>query len=249
MGLAALRMAIAIDVRHVLPVIRVPTLILQRASNPLVPTSSGRFLNEHITNSKYVELPGADFFLFTHEPHISLEEIEEFVTGSRPQIDFDRMLATVLFTDIVRSTELLSEMGDRAWRQLLDRHHAAIRSALSRFGGREIDTAGDGFLATFDGPARAIRCACAARDAVKRLGISIRAGLHTGEVELRGNDVAGLTVHTGARVAALADADEVLVSSTVADLVGGTGIAFEERGTHRLKGVPGEWALLAVTSV
>ena len=175
-----------------------------------------------------------------------LDEVEEFLTGARRGAEPDRVLATVLFTDIVGSTERAAAVGDRRWRELLQSHHAAVRRELERFRGNEVDTAGDGFLATFDGPARAIRCATAIQDSAETLGLAIRAGVHTGECEMRGNDVSGIAVHTGARVAALAGAGEVLVSSTVRDLVAGSGIEFEDRGVHELKGVPGEWHLYAV---
>jgi class 3 adenylate cyclase len=176
-----------------------------------------------------------------------VDEVEEFLTGHRPVHEPDRVLATVLFTDIVGSTEKATEVGDRRWRELLDQHHSLVRRQLERFHGREVDTAGDGFLATFDGPARAIRCADSLRVGVRALGLEIRAGLHTGECEAVADGVRGIAVHTGARVAALASAGEVLVSSTVKDLVAGSGIEFEDRGTHELKGVPGEWRLYAVS--
>jgi class 3 adenylate cyclase len=175
-----------------------------------------------------------------------VEEVEEFLTGSRQAREIDRVLATVLFTDIVGSTELAAHLGDRGWRDLLEAHHAAIRRELLRMRGREIATAGDGFLATFDGPARAIRCACAIHEAVKSLGLSLRAGLHTGECEIMGDDVGGIAVHIGARVAEMAQPGEVLVSGTVKDLVAGSGLRFTERGTHSLKGIPGEWRLYRV---
>jgi class 3 adenylate cyclase len=185
-----------------------------------------------------------------HVPFIDadqiLDEVEEFLTGTRPAREPDRVLATVLFTDIVDSSQRAAELGDRAWRELLGVHHAAVRRQLERFQGREVDTAGDGFLASFDGPARAVRCAYAIREAVGELGLEVRAGLHTGEVELADGKVTGIAVHTGARVAALAAPGEVLVSNTVKDLVAGSGLEFDDRGTHELKGVPGEWRLYAV---
>jgi class 3 adenylate cyclase len=192
-----------------------------------------------------VELAG-DVHVPLVDPDQVLDEVEEFVTGRRPAPDPDRVLATVLFTDIVGATDRAAAMGDRGWRELLDRHDALVRRELDRFQGREVDTAGDGFLATFDGPARAIRCAHSIREAVRGLGLEVRAGLHTGECELAGEQVRGIAVHTGARVAALSRPSEVLVSSTVKDLVAGSGIEFEDRGTHQLKGVPGEWRLYAV---
>jgi class 3 adenylate cyclase len=201
---------------------------------------------DNIADARFVEVPGSDDFMWAGDPDAVLEEIQEFLTGVRPAPEPDRVLATVLFTDIVGSTEEAARRGDRGWRDLLDQHHALVRRELERFRGREIDTSGDGFLATFDGPARAIRCAGAISAGVRSLGLEVRAGLHTGEVELVGSDVAGIAVHIGARVAALAGAGEVLVSSTVKDLVAGSGIEFEDRGVHALKGVPGEWRLFAV---
>jgi class 3 adenylate cyclase len=195
---------------------------------------------------KYVELPGENHIAFIDGDDI-LDEIREFLTGVREPAEPDRVLATVLFTDIVGSTERARELGDRRWRELLDRHHELVRRDLARFRGTEIDTAGDGFFATFDGPARAIRSAKAITESVRGLGLEIRAGLHTGEVELAGDAVRGIAVHTGARVAAQAGPSEVLVSQTVKDLVAGSGIELEDRGAHELKGVPGEWRLYAVT--
>jgi class 3 adenylate cyclase/pimeloyl-ACP methyl ester carboxylesterase len=240
------RMNAEIDVRHVLPAIGVPTLVLHRAEDRDIPVEVGRYLAEHIPGAKYVELPGVDHFPFVGDADALLDEIEEFLTGVRPVAEPDRVLATVLFTDIVRSTERAAELGDRRWRDLLESHYAVVRRELGRFRGREVKTAGDGFLATFDGPARAIRCACAITDSVRPLGLQIRAGLHTGECELMGDDVGGIAVHIGARVAAGAEPGEVLVSSTVKDLVAGSGIRFVDRGAHTLKGVPGEWRLFGV---
>jgi pimeloyl-ACP methyl ester carboxylesterase/class 3 adenylate cyclase len=234
------------DVRHVLPSIRVPTLIVHRKDNRLVDVGHGRYLAEHIPGARYVEVSGADYFPFVGDSDAILAEIEEFVTGVRRAPDPDRVLATVLFTDIVGSTERAVKIGDRRWRELLDAHHALVRAQLRRFRGREIDTAGDGFLATFDGPARAVRCAQAVRDGVRGLGLEVRAGLHTGEVELVDGGIGGIAVHIGARVSAVAGGGEVVVSSTVKDLVAGSGIAFEDRGEHELKGVPGRWRLHAV---
>ena len=240
-----MRMGMGIDVRDVLPAVKVPTLVLHRTEDPICHVENGRYTAAHITGARYVELPGSD-----HAPWVNgddiIAEIREFLTGVREPAEPDRVLATVLFTDIVGSTERAAEMGDRRWSDLLERHHAAVRNELGRFRGREIDTAGDGFFATFDGPARAIRCACAIRDSVHRLGIQIRAGVHAGECELADGKMRGITVHTGARVAGMADAGEVLVSSTVKDLVAGSGLAFEDRGYHELKGVPGEWRLYSV---
>lgn len=233
------------DVRHVLPSIRVPTLIVHRKDSRLIDVGHGRYLAEHIPGARYREVPGADYFPFVGDADAILAEIEEFLTGARRAPESDRILATVLVTDIVGSTERAVELGDRRWRELLDSHHARVRLELERFRGREIDTAGDGFLATFDGPARAIRCAEAVRGSVGELGLEVRAGLHTGEVELAGDNVRGIAVHTAARIAGLAESGEVLASSTVKDLVAGSGIEFEDRGTHALKGVPGEWRLFA----
>jgi pimeloyl-ACP methyl ester carboxylesterase len=240
------RMNGEIDVRHALPAISAPTLIVHRTGDRSLPVGGARYMAEHIRGATYVELPGDDHLPFVGNQDEVLDEVEEFLTGVRRGSDPDRVLATVLFTDIVGSTDRAAELDDRRWGQLLDSHHNTVRRELDRWRGREVGTAGDGFLATFDGPARAIRCACRIRDAVQTLNVEIRAGLHTGEVELRGDDVAGIAVHTGARVAALAGPSEVLVSSTVKDLVAGSGIEFEERGEHELKGVPGRWQLYAV---
>jgi class 3 adenylate cyclase len=230
----------------VLGTISVPTLVIHRAESTYVRAVHGRYLAKHIAGARYVELPGADYVLHVGDTDEMLDEIEDFLTGTTAAADSDRALATVLFTDIVGSTELAGERGDRRWRDLLESHHALVRRQLARFQGREVDTAGDGFLATFDGPARAIRCACAIRDGVRSLGIEIRAGLHTGEVELRGDQIAGMAVHIGARVAAKAEPSEVLVSRTLVDLVAGSRIEFVDRGEHQLKGVTGEWRLFAV---
>jgi class 3 adenylate cyclase len=227
----------------VLPSIRVPTFVLHRAGNQYVRVGHGRYLAEHIPGAKYVELPGEDHLFHVGDADAILAAIEEFLTGVRPVPEVDRALATVLFTDIVGSTERVAALGDRAWRALLDTHNGIVRRELERWRGRAIKTTGDGFLATFDGPARAIRCACAIRDGVRPVRIEIRAGLHTGECELRGEDVGGIAVHIGARVAGEAGAGEVLVSSTVKDLVAGSGIRFTDRGLRVLRGVPGEWRL------
>jgi class 3 adenylate cyclase len=233
-----------IDVRAVLPTIRVPTLVLHRTGDRDARPEEGRYIGEHTPGARFVELPGEDHFVSIDADEI-LDEVEEFLTGTRPAREPDRVLATVLFTDIVGSSQRATDLGDRAWRQLLGRHHAAVRRQLERFQGREVDTAGDGFLAAFDGPARAVRCGCAISEAVGELGLEVRAGLHTGEVELTEERVTGIAVHTGARVAALAAPGEVLVSSTVKDLVAGSGIRFEDRGEHELKGV-GAWRLYSV---
>jgi class 3 adenylate cyclase len=242
-------LASELDVRAVLPTIRVPTLVLHHADDVMLPPEWGKDVADRISGAKYVELPGRNAVHFV-EPdwRPSFQEIAEFLTGRQADVADDRVLATVLFTDIVDSTRRAAEIGDRDWRALLDAHDAVVRVQLNRFRGREVNTSGDGFLAMFDGPQRAIRCAMAIRDAVQALGIEVRAGLHTGECEVRGDDIGGIGVHVGARVSALAGPNEVLVSSTLRDLVIGSGLEFEERGAHELKGVPGEWRLFAVAS-
>lgn len=242
---AAIRANLQIDARHLLPQIRVPTLIAHRSEDRAFPLASGRYLAEHIPGARFVELPGRDH-AFWVDPDPILDEIQEFFTGTRVAAESDRVLATVLFTDIVDSTRLAAELGDRRWADLVAHHHEATQRQIGRFHGRVVDTAGDGLLATFDGPARAIRCAGAIRQELRGMGVEIRAGLHTGECEMVGEKVSGIAVHIGARVAAAAGAGEILVSSTVRDLVAGSGIRFEERGAHALKGVPDEWRLLAV---
>jgi class 3 adenylate cyclase len=236
------------DVRALLPAIRVPTLVVQHADDAVIPPEWGKYLADHIPGAKYVELPGRNMYHFVEPWRSSFQEIYEFLTGQQAEVADDRVLATVLFTDIVDSTRRAAEIGDRDWRALLDAHDAVVRSQLARFRGREVNTSGDGFLAMFDGPQRAIRCAMSIRDAVQALGIQMRAGLHTGECEVRGDDIGGIGVHIGARVSALAGANEVLVSSTLRDLVIGSGLEFADRGAHTLKGVPGEWRLFAVAS-
>jgi class 3 adenylate cyclase len=237
-----------IDARHALTAISAPTLIVHRTGDLSLPVEGARYMADRIADARLIALPGDDHLPFVGDQDEILDEVEEFLTGVRRGSEPDRVLATVLFTDIVSSTDRAAELGDRGWRELLERHHAVVRATLDRWRGREVATAGDGFLATFDGPARAIRCACDIRDSVLPLGLEIRAGLHTGEVEIVGDDVAGIAVHTGARVAAMASPGEVLVSSTVKDLVAGSGLEFEERGEHELKGVPGTWRLYAVAS-
>jgi class 3 adenylate cyclase/pimeloyl-ACP methyl ester carboxylesterase len=241
--------AAELNVQAVLPTIRVPTLVLQHTDDQFIPPAHGKYVADHIPGAKYVELPGRNMYHFV-EPgwRASFQEVAEFLTGQQPDVADDRVLATVLFTDIVDSTRRAAQMGDRDWHALLDAHDAIIRSQLARFRGREVNTSGDGFLAMFDGPQRAIRCAMAIRDAVQALGIEVRAGLHTGECEVRGENIGGIAVHIGARVSALAGPNDVLVSSTLRDLVIGSGLEFEDRGTHELKGVPGEWHLFAVDS-
>jgi class 3 adenylate cyclase len=233
------------DVRSVLPTIRVPTLVLHHADSP-IPATQGKLMAELIPGARYVELPGCDHLPGAGDPEAVAGEIEEFLTGARAAGRPDRVLATVLFTDIVDSTKRAAELGDRAWRDLLERHDALVRSQLERFSGREVKQTGDGFLARFDGPARAIRCACAIAEEAPELGIRIRAGLHTGECELIGDDIGGMAVHVAARVGAMAGAGEVLVSGTVRDLVLGSGIDLADRGTHELKGVPGDWRVFEV---
>jgi class 3 adenylate cyclase len=243
---AVLKMAQAIDVRPVLPTISVPTLVVHCTGDPAVPVEHGRYLAEHIPGARYIELAGDDHLTIREGDHGVFDEIEEFLTGARPEPEIDRVLKTVLFTDIVKSTERAVSMGDRRWHELLDAHDAAVRRELEHFRGQEVKTTGDGFLACFDGPARAIRCARAIADRTHALGIDVRAGLHTGECETRGDDLAGVAVHIAARVAALAGAGEVLCSRTVTDLVAGSGIGFADRGVHSLKGVPGTWQTFAV---
>jgi pimeloyl-ACP methyl ester carboxylesterase len=236
------------DVRAVLPAIDVPTLVLHRADDRMVPAAQGRYLAESIPGARYVELPGEDHLPFAGDIDGLLDEVEEFLVGSRGARESERALATILFTDIVGSTEKAAELGDRDWRALLERHDATVRRQLTLHRGREVKTMGDGFLATFDGPARAIRCARAVQDEVVGLGIEVRAGIHTGEVELIGDDVGGMAVNIGARIGALAGAGEVLVSSTVRELVVGSGFEFADRGEQTLKGAPGEWRLFAIDS-
>jgi class 3 adenylate cyclase len=243
-----------LDVRDVLPAIRVPTLVMYRAGAGFSsPQKNGRYLAEHIPTARLVELPGADLPPAWGDQERLFTELERFLreteTGPAPELDADRVLATVLFSDLVDATAHASRLGDRAWRELLQTHHELIRAHLGYFRGKEIDTAGDGFFAIFDGPARAIRCACAIRDSVRELDLQVRVGLHTGECELVDDKVGGIAVHIGARVASLAQPDEVLVSRTVKDLVAGSGIALDDRGEHALKGVPGEWHLYAVTAL
>lgn len=240
------RMNTHIDVRQLLPAVRVPTLVLHSVGDRLIDVNCGRYIADRIPNARWVEFPGCDHVPWGEDCDAMCDEIEEFLTGERRAVESDRVLATVLFTDIVGATEHAARLGDRRWRDLIDAHHALVRRELQRFRGREIDTAGDGFLAAFDGPARAARCACAISEGVRALGVEVRAGLHTGECEVMGDKLGGIAVHIGARVAALAHSGEVLVSSTVKDLVAGSGLSFADRGVQPLKGVPGEWRLFAV---
>jgi pimeloyl-ACP methyl ester carboxylesterase len=237
-----------LDVRAVLPSIQAPALVLQRIGDRIVPLDQARYLAKTIPHARLVELPGADHIPFLGDADAIVDEIEEFLTGVRPAPEADRVLSTVLFTDIVGSTAQQAAVGDRAWKGVLLAHNAVVRDALARWRGVENDTAGDGFYATFDGPARAIRCALEVAERVRDLGIQIRAGVHTGECELIDGKCAGITVSVGARITATADPSEVLVSQTVKDLVAGSGIAFEDRGVHELKGIPDPWRLFAVTA-
>jgi len=241
-----LRMNTEIDVRPILPAIRVPTLILHRAADRDALVEEGRWIATRIPGATFVELPGGDHMFWVGDTETVLAEIEAFLTGARPVSVLNRVLATVLFTDIVASTAAAARLGDHRWREALETHRAGVRSALARWRGEEIATTGDGFLVVFDGPARGIRCALAIRDDAGRVGFEVRAGLHTGEIERNGDQIAGVAVHIGSRVMAAADAGEVVVSSTVKDLVAGSGITFADRGLFALKGVPEEWRLYSV---
>jgi class 3 adenylate cyclase len=235
------------DARDLLAVIQAPTLVIHRRDLKWVPAAHGRYIAERVDNAKYVELPGADYLYWMGETSAMLDEIEEFLTGTRSASQPDRVLATVLFTDIVSSTAQASSMGDRAWHDRIDAHDAMVRRQMERFRGREVKSTGDGFLATFDGPARAIECACAIRDGARQLGMEVRVGLHSGEVDLRGDDIGGITVNIAARVTALGRPGNVVVSRTVTDLVAGSRFEFEDFGEHELKGVPGTWKLFSVS--
>jgi pimeloyl-ACP methyl ester carboxylesterase len=235
-----------LDARAILPAIHAPSLVLHRSDDRVVPVGQGRYLAEHIPDARYVELSGRDHLLTAGDQDALVDEIEEFLVGSRRAHEPERALATVLFTDIVGSTERTGELGDRRWRHLLERHNDVVRRQLAIHRGGEVKTLGDGFFATFDGPARAIRCAAAIRDDLEAIGIVIRAGIHTGEVEVIGDDLSGMAVNIGARIGALAEPGEVCVSSTVRELVVGSGLDFAERGAYDLKGAPGEWRLHAV---
>jgi class 3 adenylate cyclase len=239
------RATVSLDLRGILSAIHVPTLVLHRTGDPDIGVEGGRDLAERIPGARFVELPGVDALPWAGDQDALLDEVEAFVTGSRPSPAADRVLSTILFTDIVGSTAKAAALGDAAWKELLGEHDSVVRRALSKHRGTEVDRTGDGFLATFDGPARAVRCAREIADDVHDLGIEIRAGCHTGEIELADDGIRGIAVHIAARVMAAAGTSEVFVSSTVKDLVGGSGLSFEERGTHTLKGVPGEWRLFA----
>ena len=238
--IAIFLMNLELEIRHVLPAVHVPTLVLHQTDDSAVPVEEGRYLAANIDGAKYIELPGRDHWPVYEREVVDqmIGEIEEFLTGSRSEPDLDRVLATVMFTDIVGSTKRAAEIGDRQWRTLLDRYDDAVRQQLTRFRGSEVKNLGDGFLATFDGPARAVRCAVAISESVQPLGIAVRSGLHTGEIELKRNDIAGIAVHIAARGTAEAGTGETIVSSTVRDLVAGSGLRFQDRGMHVLKGVP-----------
>ena len=237
-----------LDVREVLDGIRVPTLVLHRRNDAIIPFEQGKYVASHIQSAQFVELPGTDHFYFWDHADDVAREIGRFLLGAASPIQSGRALATVMFSDIVGSTERTAEIGDSRWREELDRHDEMAHQCIDAHGGRFIKTMGDGFLATFDGPGRAIQCSLAIRDGARRIGVDVRVGLHTGEVETRGDDLGGIAVNTGARVGALAGPGEVLVSGTVKDLVAGSGVEFVDRGEHELRGVPGVWKLFAVTS-
>ena len=244
---AVMRMLFELDVRAVLSTIAVPTLIVHRSDNPIVTLDQGRYVAEHIEGARFVAVPGADYGLALGDTDVVIDEVETFLTGAHHATRTDRVLATVLFTDIVDSTRRAVELGDARWRALLEAHEQVARAEVERFGGTIAEFTGDGVLASFDGPARAVRCALALRDRVRTLGLQVRAGLHAGEIERRGDQIAGIGVHIAARVLALAEPDRVLVSRTVRDLVVGSGLTFVDRGTHTLKGVPDQWQVLEAT--
>jgi pimeloyl-ACP methyl ester carboxylesterase len=246
-AIAYMRLSFEIDIRGVLPALTTPTLVMHQVGDQVCSVEGGRYLAKHIPGARYVELPGRDHVPWGPEGEAIVAEMQQFLTGDRTAPEPDRVLATVLFTDIVDSTRRAVELGDRRWKDLLETHHRTVRGEVERFRGRELDSAGDGIFASFDGPARGINCARSIVDSVKAIGLGVRAGLHTGECELVGEKLGGIAVHIGARVAAQADPGEVLVSRTVRDLVAGSGIEFRDRGVAQLKGVPGEWQLYAVT--
>jgi class 3 adenylate cyclase len=246
MAQAWTRWTLSLDLRAALPLISARALVLHHERSRYVPAAFGEYVASHIPGARFVSIPGQDSYLFRPTADDVVDVIEEFITGSAPVHEPDRALATVLFTDVVSSTEHVARLGDRKWREVLDEHDALVVRELERHRGRKVNPTGDGMVATFDGPARGVRCARAIIDGVRRLGVEVRAGLHTGEVELRGDDIGGIAVHIGQRVSALAAPGEVLVSRTVTDLVAGSGLEFDERGEHELKGVPGKWAIYAV---
>jgi len=238
-------MIFELDIREILPTIGAPTLVVQRSGNPLFPAEAGRDVARRIPGAKYVEVPGEDYGFAVGDVDVVIDEVEEFLTGTRHRLAGQRVLSTILFTDIVASTAKAVELGDERWLELVEAHEAFATREVVKFGGAVVDFAGDGLLATFDGPARAVRCAFALRRQVQNLGLEMRAALHTGEIERRGDDVAGIGVHIASRIVSLAGPGEVLVSRTVRDLVAGSGLDFVDRGTHALKGVPEEWQVLA----
>jgi len=246
MAAAMLQMLYTSDVRHVLPAIRVPTLVISHRASARIPPETSRYLADHIAGARFVELPGSENLIWAGDQSAIVDLVQEFFTGTPPKEEPDRVLATVLFSDIVGSTTLAASLGDRRWKELLDAHDEISGRIVERYRGRIVDRQGDGFLATFDGPARAIRCALELRSEMTSLGIQTRTGLHTGEIERRGGNIGGIAVHIGARVSSVAGAGEVFVSRTVVDLVAGSDLRFSERGEHELKGVPGKWALFAV---
>ena len=245
-AVAMLQMWLDTDIRAVLPSVRVPTLVLTRSDAPNERAQAARWVADQIDDARFAEVPGRDLASWVGDTDALIDEVEEFVTGVREGTSSERVLATVLFTDLVASTERAAALGDARWKELLASHQIAVRSELAKYRGREVDTAGDGFFATFDGPARAVRCAQAAIEGVRSLGLEIRAGVHTGEVEVSRGDVRGIAVHIGARVSSMAGPNEILVTSTVRDLVAGSGLAFEDGGEHELKGVPERWRLYRV---
>ncbi|MCW2752489.1 MAG: family 3 adenylate cyclase [Aeromicrobium sp.] len=245
---ALLRVALESDVRSALPLVQAPTLVIHLRDEPLIPMTLGRYVADHVSGAQWLELDGADDFWWASDSAgLVLDEIEEFVTGVRAVPTAARVLATILFTDIVSSTALAATLGDQRWRELLDTFDRAVRRQLARFRGTEVNTTGDGFVVTFDGPARAVGCAAALRDAARQVGLEVRSGVHTGEIELRGQDIAGIGVHIAARIAALAQPSSIYVSRTVTDLVVGSGLLFDAVGEHELKGVPGTWAVWALS--
>jgi class 3 adenylate cyclase/pimeloyl-ACP methyl ester carboxylesterase len=240
------RWLMALDMRSVLPSIRTPTLVTCRADSPLVSVDQAKYVADNITGARFVELPGTDLLLFSQNADMLIDHIEEFITGVRPLHDVDRFLATVMFSDIVNSTKRLASVGDTAWRHLLDEFDQTVAGAVNDFQGRVVKQTGDGILATFDGPTRAVRCAAAVRDAATAKDLAVRTGLHAGEIQLRAADIAGIAVHIASRISALARSNEILVSRTVVDLTTGSGLQFQPRGEHQLKGVPDTWATYAV---